>query len=113
MSLALRTSHSLPGRSLRRGLATCTAAALLVLAVPGVAHADVVQNDIASSGSTTIVAGGSTSIAYTINENAQNKDDSQDGCNAADGSPATLTVNVPAAVTVTPKSRGPVTPRGS
>jgi HYR domain-containing protein len=105
MALALRTPHALPGRSLRRGLATGTAAALLVLAVPGVAHADVVQNDIASSGSTTIVAGGSTSIGYTINENAQNKDDSQDGCNAADGSPATLTVSVPAAVTVTPRSQ--------
>ena len=105
MSLNSRTSHSLHGRSLRRGLATGTAAALLVLAVPGVARADVVQNDITSSGSTTIVAGGSTSIAYSINENAQNRDDAQDGCNAADGSPATLTVNVPAAVTVTPKSR--------
>ena len=105
MSLNSRTSHSLPARSLRRVLALGTAAALLVLAVPGVAHADVVQNDVGSSGSTTIVAGSSTSIAYSINENAQNRDDSQDGCNAADGSPATLTVNVPAAVTVTPKSR--------
>ena len=89
----------------RRGFAVATTATLVVLTVPTTARADVVQNTVQAAGSSTVVAGESTSIGYRINHNAQNNTDPQQGCNAADGSAATLTVNAPAAVTVTPRSR--------
>jgi hypothetical protein len=66
------------------------------------AHADSIQNFVGSSGSNTITAGGTTSIGYRIQTTGN---DPQDGCNAEDGTPATLTVNAPAGVTVTPGSR--------
>jgi hypothetical protein len=91
---------------LRRGFALPTAATLVVLAVPTAAHADSIQNTVVAGGSPTVVAGDTTSIGYSIQApNAANNNDPQAGCNAADGSAATLTVNAPAAVTITPKSR--------
>lgn len=52
------------------------------------------------------MVGDTTSIGYSIQApNAANTNDPQAGCNASDGSAATLTVNAPTAVTVTPKTR--------
>src|SRR6478735_9475459 len=86
----------------RRALTLIVTATLVVLAVPMAAHADSIQNFVGSSGSNTITAGGTTSIGYRIQTTGN---DPQDGCNAEDGTPATLTVNAPAGVTVTPGSR--------
>lgn len=83
-----------------------TAATLVLLAVPMAAHSDSIQNSIVAGGSPTITAGETTAIGYSIRAPiAANNNDPQADCNAADGSAATLTVNAPAAVTVTPKSR--------
>lgn len=93
----------------RRAPALVLAALLAVMAVPGVAHADTVLNTVVSGGSPTVVAGATTSIGYSIQNNntgnGPNGGDTQNSCNPADASPATLTVNVPAAVSVTPASR--------
>jgi hypothetical protein len=90
----------------RRALAVTTAATLVVLAVPTAAHADSIQNTVVAGGAPTVMVGDTTSIGYSIQApNAANNNDPQAGCNAADGSAATLTVNAPAAVTVTPKSQ--------
>ena len=79
---------------------------LPVLAVPTGAWADIVSNNVVAGGSPTVVAGGTTQIGYSIqNTNSNNSTDTQNSCNSADSSPATLTVNAPAAVTVTPESR--------
>jgi hypothetical protein len=70
------------------------------------AHADAIQNTVVAGGSPTVMVGDTTSIGYSIQApNAANNNDPEAGCNAADGTPATLTVNAPAAVTVTPTSR--------
>ncbi len=81
-------------------------AGLLLLAGQGPALADTVSNTVAASGGDTITAGGSTTVGYSIrNTNSQNSGDPQNSCNAADGSPATLTVLAPADVTVSPASQ--------
>lgn len=91
---------------IRRGLAFTTAATLAVLAMPSIAHADSIQNTVVAGGSPTVMVGDTTSIGYQIQApTAANANDPEAGCNAADGSAATLTVNAPAAVTVAPKSR--------
>src|SRR5687767_14535450 len=83
-----------------------TAALAMSTAVSGVAYADSIQNTVVAGGSPSIVAGESTSIGYSIQApNATNQNDPQAGCNAADGSAATLTVSAPTAVSVTPASR--------
>jgi hypothetical protein len=46
----------------------------------------------------TFNAGGSTDIGYKINANGG---DGQNGCNASDGSPATVTLSIPSGVTAT------------
>jgi hypothetical protein len=74
----------------------------LLLAIPAIALADNVQNDVVAGGNDTIVAGGSTTIQYRI---ASNNGDGETGCNATVASPATVTVNAPAGVTATPASR--------
>ena len=82
------------------------AVAMPIMALPATAHADSIQNTVVAGGSPTVAAGDTASIGYSIQApNAANVNDPQAGCNAADGSAATLTVNAPAAVTVTPKSR--------
>jgi hypothetical protein len=74
----------------------------LLIAIPAVAAlADNVQNDVVAGGNDTITAGGSTTVNYKI---AANNGDGQTGCNAADASPATVTINAPAGVTATPGS---------
>jgi hypothetical protein len=67
-----------------------------------IALADNVQNDVVVGGNDTIVAGGSTTINYRITANSG---DGQTGCNAADTSPATVTIQAPAGVIATPGSR--------
>ena len=90
---------------LRRGLALLTVSTLALLAVPTPAHADIVSNNIVAGGSPTFVAGGSTSIGYTIQNQNNNAGDPENSCNAKSDSAAKLTVSAPAAVSVTPASR--------
>jgi HYR domain len=91
--------------SMHRWLAVPATVAFALVSFPLAAHADVIQNDVVAGGSPTVMVGDTTSIGYSINQNAQNSTDPEAGCNASDGSAATLTVTAPAAVTVTPKSR--------
>ena len=76
-----------------RALVAVGIATAAVLAGTQLAWADNVVNDIGATGSDTIAKGGSTVIGYKVNGAGS------DGCNAADGTALTLTVNVPAAVT--------------
>jgi hypothetical protein len=71
------------------------------LLTAGVAWADNVQNDVVAGGNDTFILGGSTTVNYRITANSG---DGQPGCNAADASPATVTVNTPAAVAASPAS---------
>ncbi|HSJ22525.1 MAG TPA: PxKF domain-containing protein [Nocardioidaceae bacterium] len=71
------------------------AAAALVLGSAGLASADNLVNDVVANVSDTITAGGSTTVAYKI---AGTGGDGQAGCNASDGSPAYVTLSVPAGV---------------
>ena len=90
----------------RRALAVVAATALAALAMPTAAHADIVSNNVVAGGSPTVEAGSTTAIGYSIhNTNSNNSTDPQNSCNPADSTPATLTVNAPAAVTVTPATR--------
>ena len=98
-------SRTQAGRSLQRLLALTSATTLALLAVPSGARADTVQNDVVAGGSPTIVAGGATSIGYTIFNQNTRDGDTQNSCNPGDTTPALLTVSAPAAVTVTPASR--------
>jgi hypothetical protein len=66
------------------------------------AYGDNVVNDVAANpGSDTFTAGGSTSVGYKI---VANNGDGQTGCNAADSTAATVTINAPAGVTASPSS---------
>jgi len=75
------------------------------LTLSGVALADNVKDDVASStgqgGQRTITGGGSTTVKYWIQENGAGglKD-----CDAADGTPVTVGIGAPAGVTATPSS---------
>lgn len=95
--------------SRRRVPALVLAALVAAVAVPGVAHADTVSNNVVAGGSPTVAAGATTSIGYSIKNNndgnGPNGGDTQNSCNPADGTSATLTINAPAAVSVTPASR--------
>ena len=79
-------------------LGTLVASGLIVT----VALGDNVQNDITAGGNDTFTAGGSSTVNYRI---TANNGDDQTGCNAADGSAATVTISAPIAVTATPGSR--------
>jgi hypothetical protein len=92
-------------RGLRRALVLASATLLPVLAVPTGAYADIVSNTVVAGGSPSIVAGEATQIGYSIQNRNVNQGDTQQSCNPADGTPATLTVSAPAAVSVTPASR--------
>jgi hypothetical protein len=88
-------------RAARRAFLVAAAAALLALLVgAAVARADSIASDVVVGGNDTIVRGGSTVWRYRINATTGNPD--IPGCNAADGTPATLTIVAPAAVTVSP-----------
>jgi len=86
-----------------RAAAAIVAAGGLVLTFGGVAIADNVQNDVVAGGNDTFTAGGSTTVNYRIHATPAGSD-GQVGCNAADASPATVTINAPAAVSATPSS---------
>jgi hypothetical protein len=65
------------------------------------AYADTVTNDIVASVNDTMTSGGSLTAQYKINATGG---DSQTGCNASDGSNATVNIVAPAGVTATPNS---------
>ena len=78
-------------------------AAVVAVAATGVALADNVQNDVVAGGNDTITAGDSTTVNYRISATGGGND-GQNGCNAADGTSATVSINAPAAVTASPTS---------
>lgn len=89
------------GTKLRSKISLLFVAFAVMLAIPAVALADIVYNDVVAGGNDTITAGGSTTITYKIqNTNSNNSTDPQNSCNPADGSDAFVTINAPAAVTV-------------
>jgi hypothetical protein len=65
------------------------------------ALADNVVNNVTVGGNDTFTLGGSTTVSYWI---VATGGDDQAGCNASDGSAATVTINVPSGVTATPGS---------
>lgn len=71
----------------------------ILAAIVGGAFADMVQTDVGTSvsGSTTITSGGSASVDYWIQATGST-------CDAADGSPVTVTINRPSDVSVSPSS---------
>jgi hypothetical protein len=78
----------------------------LLIAIPAVAAlADNVQNDVVAGGTDTITTapGSSTTINYEI-KNTSAGGGGFSGCDAADGSTLTLTINKPPAVTASPES---------
>jgi PKD domain/Thrombospondin type 3 repeat len=99
-----------PDQIRRRGrwslvLGTLAAALLLV----AVAYADNVQNDVATIGGVKLVAvvAGNAAGATVNYQIAQNNGDGQNGCNASDGSPATVTPQgLPSGVSASPPSVG-------
>ena len=90
---------------LRSKLSLLFIALAALIAIPAVvALADNVQtnaNDAAVDGNTSFTAGDSTSINYRI---TANNGDGLNGCNAADATSATVTINAPAGVTANPGS---------
>ena len=74
---------------------------LAALLLAAVAYGDNVQNDVVAGGNDTFTAGGSTTVNYRI---TANNGDGQTGCNAADTSPATVSIVAPSGVTATPGS---------
>src|SRR3954453_22155057 len=85
-------------RAHSRVLIAVLAAVGLILGVAGAAFADTVADDANSSGNSTITAGGSTTITYTLSANSSPNGDAN-GCNASTTSPVTVTIHVPAGVT--------------
>lgn len=84
--------------SLRKAVAAATAVGALA-AMIGVAQADNITNNVVVGGNATIAAGGSTTITYkVVATNSPNGDVA--GCNVGTEFGATLTINVPAGVTV-------------
>jgi len=73
----------------------------VILAIPTIVLADNVQNDVVAGGTDTITASGSTTVNYRI---TANNGDGQTGCNAADTTPANVTINTPAGVSASPSS---------
>jgi hypothetical protein len=65
-----------------------------------VAFADNVHEVIVAPNTDTIIEGGSTVVGYKISA-VSGSNDTQQHCNAEDGSAATLTINVPSGVSVT------------
>lgn len=78
-------------------------ALIVAMLFTSVAFADNVQNDVVVGGNDTFTLGGSTTVNYRISATGAGND-GQAGCNAADGSAATVTINVPLNVTATPSS---------
>ena len=76
----------------------------MMLAIPAVAYADYVVDDVVAGGNDTITAGGSTTINYRILNQNTKAGDPQNSCNVSDGTKATVTLNVPADVTASKTS---------
>jgi len=87
-------------RSCRAFIAAGAVAALALISAP--AFADNLVNNVTVGGTDTFVAPGSTTVGYKINTAAAG--DPQSGCNVTDGSPATVTLSVPAGVTASTTS---------
>ena len=83
-------------RTLTRSKAIAAVAGGLLIAGGGIAAADNLVNNVTVGGTDTITAGGSTTVGYKINATGG---DGQSGCNASDGSAATVTLSVPPDVT--------------
>ena len=77
-------------------------AVVFSLVTSGTALADILNNNVVVGGNDTIAAGGSTTVTYSIQ--SQGNVDGQPGCNASDGSPATVTLSVPSGVTASTTS---------
>ena len=86
------------GRLTRLGQLIAVGAIVSMLSA-GIATADEVRNDVVAGGNDTIAAGGSTTIQYRIKNININGGDTQNSCNPADSTPATITLSVPANVT--------------
>lgn len=69
----------------------------------GVAFADNVVDVIAAPNTNTIVEGSNTTVGYKI-QAVSGGADTENGCNAADGTAATVNIITPAGVTATPSS---------
>jgi hypothetical protein len=86
--------------SFKRAAAVVAVAAVAVMSAVSIAFADNVQNDVVAGGNDTVTQGNSTTLNYRIQ---QNNGDGQTGCNAADGSAASVSINgLPAGATATP-----------
>lgn len=85
--------------ALRSVLLSALAATLVLSA--SVASADNLVNDVRATGNATLEFGGSTAIRYGI---VPTSGDGQPGCNAADGTPATVTIIAPSQVSASPSS---------
>jgi len=88
----------------RGAIAAVLVGAVMVLGMAP-ASADIVSNTVVAGGSPTVRVGETTSIGYSIQNQNTNAGDTQNSCNPGGGTPATLTVTKPAAVTVAPASR--------
>jgi hypothetical protein len=71
-------------------------AVVFALLVTSLALADNIVNDVVATVDDTFTAPGSTVVRYKVNSTGG---DNQVGCNASDGTPLTITLNVPAGVT--------------
>ncbi len=91
---------------IRRTFGALTAALIVLFVAMAPVAADNVQNDLAVTGNDTITSGGTTTVSYRIQATGTSGggNDPQPGCNASDGSPATLTILTPAGVTANPAS---------
>jgi hypothetical protein len=87
-------------RLVGRGFQAIAVAVVVLLLGAGVAFADNIEDDIVSTPAVrTITAGESTDVKIWIDANSAGGNSFQ-GCDAADGSSATITINKPAAVSV-------------
>src|ERR671918_198862 len=84
-------------------MAAIAIGAMLIFSVAGMkAFADVIENTIAADVTkNTIVEGGSTTATYWVRVQSGTNDPLQNGCNAADTTPLTFSVNFPSGVTAT------------
>jgi large repetitive protein len=85
--------------SIRRGISALALAAVISAAVASTAVADNIKNYLVNGvgvgNSVTILAGTTTEIPYDVHETGGS-------CDAADGTPVTVSINVPSEVTATP-----------
>ena len=79
-----------------------TLAVVMAMLVTSLAVADNLKDDVVVGGNDSFTAGGSTTIKYWIQSTGQGT--GPNGCDAADGSSATVTINVPSGVTANPSS---------